>query len=162
MPHAGHGPAPRPPAGGHRKGRGWIPGSGALQRRIGPQDPHAGRRALGRSVRFILAPGQTGDAIQAPALGQRADPVIADAAHDGRALREAVASIGAIAAIPSNPALPASIRSPATRSSIEMRGRIERGSDKLGHARRFATGCGRKALPLLGAVHIATAMLSMR
>lgn len=71
---------------------------------------------LGRPLRFIPTPGQTGDITQAPALleGRRAGHVIADTTHDGRAddgraLREVIAGIGAIAVIPTNPTRKASL-----------------------------------------------------
>lgn len=43
---------------------------------------------FGRPLRFILTPGQTGDVTQAPTLieGRRADHMLADAAHDRRAV----------------------------------------------------------------------------
>ena len=51
--------------------------------------------ALGRPLRFRLAPGQQHDLIQAPAMieGFKAKAVIADTAYDSRAFREVLASL---------------------------------------------------------------------
>jgi transposase len=60
--------------------------------------------ALGRPLRFRLAPGQQHDLIQAPAMieGFRAKAVIADTAYDSRAFREDIDAISAEPVIPSN------------------------------------------------------------
>jgi transposase len=118
--------------------------------------------ALGRPLRFILTPGQTGDVTQAAALleGQSADHVIADMAYDSRILREAIAAIGAIAVIPSNPTRKHPVRHDP--QLYRLRNRIERCFNKLKHFRRFATRYDRKALHFLSFIHIAGAMLWVR
>ncbi len=61
-------------------------------------------KARGRPLRFIDAPGQTGDVTKAPALpcGHQDNAVLADKAYDSRALRTLIADMGAEAVIPSN------------------------------------------------------------
>lgn len=117
---------------------------------------------LGRPLRFILTPGQTGDVTQAPALleGRRADHVIADTAYDSRALRKVIASIGAEAVIPSNPTRkhPFSYN----KTIYRLRNRIERCFNKLKHFRRFATRYDRRASHFLSFIHLASAILWMR
>ncbi len=58
---------------------------------------------LGRPLRFIIMPGQTGDITQAPALlhGQSGAAVLADKAYGSNALRVTIADMGARAVIPS-------------------------------------------------------------
>jgi transposase len=118
--------------------------------------------ALGRPLRFILTPGQTGDVTQAPALldGQTAGHVIADTAYDSRALRELIETIGAQAVIPSNPTR----KHPFTHDPAlyKLRNRIERCFNKLKHFRRFATRFDRRAIHFLAFIHLAAAMLWMR
>ncbi len=74
---------------------------------------------LGRPLRFILTPGQTGDITQAPALlhGQEGEAVLADKAYDSNALRAIIADMGAEAVIPSNH-FRKSATPPMTRSPI--------------------------------------------
>ena len=62
-------------------------------------------RGLGCPVRFALTAGQKGDAPQAEALldDLPAEVVMADAAYDSDAIREAIAEKGALAVIPNNP-----------------------------------------------------------
>jgi transposase len=59
---------------------------------------------LGRPLRFILEPGQTGDGLSAPALlkGFKVRAVLAGKAYDSNAFRQIVAATGAAAVIPSN------------------------------------------------------------
>jgi transposase len=118
--------------------------------------------ALGRPLRFILTPGQTGDITQAPSLleGRRAGYVIADTAYDSRALREVIAGIGATAVIPSNPTR----KHPFSYDTAiyRMRNRIERCFNKLKHFRRFATRYDRRASHFLSFIHLAAAMIWMR
>ena len=118
--------------------------------------------ALGRPLRFILTPGQTGDVTQAAALleGHSAGHVIADTAYDSRLLREAIAAIGATAVIPSNPTRKHPV--PHDPQLYRLRNRIERCFNKLKHFRLFATRYDRKALHFLSFTHIASAMLWMR
>ena len=62
-------------------------------------------RGLGCPVRFILTPGQAGDALQAGPLveGLAAEVVIADTAYDGDGFRAVIADKQAVAVIPNNP-----------------------------------------------------------
>lgn len=117
---------------------------------------------LGRPLRFILTPGQTGDVTQASALleGCRADHVIADTAYDSRALREVIAGIGAISVIPTNPTRKHPFSHDAT--IYKLRNRIERCFNKLKHFRRFATRYDRRAIHFLSFIHLAAAMIWMR
>jgi len=95
--------------------------------------------ALGRPLRFKLAPGQQHDLVQAPAMieGFKADALLADTAYDSRAFREAVTAIGAEPVIPSNPTR----KHPFgyDKSKYKLRNRIERCFNKLKHFRRVAT-----------------------
>jgi len=117
---------------------------------------------LGRPLRFILTPGQTGDVTQAPALleGHRAAHVIADTAYDSRALRQVIAAIGANAVIPTNPTR----KHPFAHDPIlyKLRNRIERCFNKLKHFRRFATRYDRRALHFLSFIQLAATMIWMR
>ena len=117
---------------------------------------------LGRPLRFILTPGQTGDVTQAPALlqGCRADHVIADAAYDSRALRAVIAGLGAKPVIPSNPTRKHPFFHDA--AVYKLRNRIERCFNKLKHFRRFATRYDRRALHFLGFIHLAAIMVWTR
>ena len=117
---------------------------------------------LGRPLRFILTPGQTGDVTQAPALLQRcrADHVIADTAYDSRALREVITGLGAKPVIPSNPTRKHPFAHDA--ALYKLRNRIERCFNKLKHYRRFATRYDRRALHFLSFIHLAASMIWMR
>lgn len=117
---------------------------------------------LGRPLRFILTPGQTGDVTQAPTLieGLRADHVLADTAYDSRAFRDAVTAIGATAVIPSNPTR--KVPFPIDRRIYRLRNRIERCFNRLKHFRRFATRYDRRAVHFLSFIHLAAAMIWMR
>jgi transposase len=118
--------------------------------------------ALGRPLRFILTPGQTGDVTQAAALldGQAAEHVIADTAYDSRALRDVIKAMGAEAVIPSNPTRKHPV--PHDRTKYKLRNRIERCFNKLKHFRRFATRFDRLAVHFLAFIYLAAAMLWMR
>jgi transposase len=114
--------------------------------------------ALGRPLRFIITPGQTGDVTQAEALiaGSRAGHVIADRAYDSRALREAIQDIGAKAVIPPNPTR----KHPHSYDPVlyRLRNRIERCFNRLKHFRRIATRYDRRAEYFLACLHIAGAL----
>ncbi len=118
--------------------------------------------ALGRPLRFILTPGQTGDVTQAPALLEdcRTGYVIADTAYDSRALRQIIEAIGAEAVIPSNPTR----KHPFAHDPAiyKLRNRIERCFNKLKHFRRFATRYDRRAIHFLAFIHLAASMIWMR
>jgi len=117
---------------------------------------------LGRPLRFILTPGQTGDVTQAPALlqGCRADYVIADTAYDSRALREVIAGLGAKPVIPTNPTR----KHPFAHDPAiyKLRNRIERCFNKLKHFRRFATRYDRRAVHFLSFIYLASTMIWIR
>ena len=118
--------------------------------------------ALGRPLRFKLAPGQEHDLVQAPAMieGFKAKAVLADTAYDSRAFRDAVQAIGATPVIPSNPTRKHPF--PHNRRRYRLRNRIERCFNKLKHFRRIATRYDRRAIYFLSFIQIAAAMLWMR
>jgi len=117
---------------------------------------------LGRPLRFILTPGHVSDVTKAEALieGRRTGHVIADTSYDSRALREAIAGIGAKPVIPSNP----TGKHPYAydRTIYRLRNHIERCFNKLEHFRRFATRYDRRALHFLSLIQLAATMLWMR
>ena len=117
---------------------------------------------LGRPLRFILTPGQSGDVLAAPALldGFTAEAVLADKAYDSNALRQLIAGIGAEAVIPSNRTRKVII--PHDAIVYRHRNRIERCFNKLKHFRRFAIRYDRRAIHFLAFIHLAAAMLWMR
>jgi transposase len=117
---------------------------------------------LGRPLRFILTPGQSGDVLAAPALleGFTAEAVLADKAYDSNALRQIIANLGAEAVIPSNRTRKVII--PHDAAIYRHRNRIERCFNKLKHFRRFATRYDRRAIHFLAFIHLAAAMLWMR
>lgn len=115
-----------------------------------------------RPIHFILTARQSGDVLAAPALLQGFQPqaVLADKAYDSNALRQLIADVGAEAVTPSN-----RIRKVLIAHNIEAyraRNRIERCFSKLKYFRRFSTRYDRRAIHLLGFVHLAAAMLWMR
>jgi len=117
---------------------------------------------LGRPLRFILTPGQSGDVLAAPVLldGFTAEAVLADKAYDSNALRQLIADIGAEAVIPSNRTRKVIIPHDAT--IYRHRNRIERCFNKLKHFRRFATRYDRRASHFLAFIHLAASMIWMR
>lgn len=118
--------------------------------------------ALGRPLRFIITPGQTGDITQAPALlhGQDGDAVLADKAYDSNALRTIIADMGAKAVVPSNRCREIAI--PHDPIAYKQRNRIERCFGRLKHFRRFATRYDRRTIHFTGFVHLAAAMIWLR
>ena len=118
--------------------------------------------ALGRPLRFIVTPGQTGDITQAPTLlkGQAGDAVLADKAYDSNTLRALIAEMGANAVIPSNRSRKAII--PHDTAVYKLRNRIERCFNRLKHFRRFATRYDRRTIHFTGFVHLAAAMIWLR
>lgn len=117
---------------------------------------------LGRPLRFIVTPGQTGDVTQAPALlqGQVGDAVLADKAYDSKALRTIIADMGAEAVIPSNRCRKVAI--PHDAVTYKLRNRIERCFGRLKHFRRLATRYDRRTIHYAGFVHLAAAMIWLR
>jgi transposase len=118
--------------------------------------------SLGRPLRFILTPGQTGDVLSAAALieGFSAQAVLADKAYDSNAFRQVIAQTGAQAVIPSNRTRKLPI--PHDRAIYKLRNRIERCFNKLKHFRRFATRYDRRAIHFLSLIQLAAAMIWMR
>lgn len=118
--------------------------------------------ALGRPLRFVITPGQTGDITQASALlhGQDGDAVLADKAYDSNALRTIIADMGAKAVIPSNRCRKVAI--PHDAIAYRQRNRIERCFGRLKHFRRFATRYDRRTIHFNGFVHLAAAMIWLR
>lgn len=118
--------------------------------------------SLGRPLRFILTPGQSGDILTAPALlaGFTGDYVLGDKAYDSNDFRQTIAETGAIAVIPSNRSRKVLI--PHDPVIYKMRNRIERCFNKLKHFRRFATRFDRRDTYFLAFCHIAAAMIWMR
>lgn len=118
--------------------------------------------ALGRPLRFIVTPGQTGDVTQAPALlhGHDGGAVLADKAYDSKALRAIITDMGAEAVIPSNRSRKVAI--PYDAAIYKLRNRIERCFGRLKHFRRFATRYDRRTVHFQGFVHLAAAMIWLR
>lgn len=118
--------------------------------------------ALGRPLRFLVTPGQTGDITAAPALldGQEGQAVLADKAYDSNALRAMIAEMDAKIVIPSNRSRKASI--PHDPAIYRLRNRIERCFSRLKHFRRFATRYDRRAIHFRSFIHLATAMIWLR
>jgi transposase len=118
--------------------------------------------ALGRPLKFIVTPGQTGDSTQAEALldGQSGEAILADKAYDSNALRETIARMEAVAVIPSNRSRKVII--PHDTAVYKHRNRIERCFNRLKHFRRFATRYDRRTPTFEGFIHLAAAMLWLR
>ncbi len=118
--------------------------------------------SLGRSVRFLLAAGQSHDILAAPALieGMTPQTLMADRAYDSSAFRQAIASLGAKAVIPST----RSRKTPIPHDPVlyPLRNRIERCFNKLKHFRRFATRYDRLARHFLAFAQFAVSMIWMR
>ena len=117
---------------------------------------------LGRPLRFIITPGQTGDVTQAPALlhGQEAVVVLVDKAYDSNALRTIIAKMGAEALIPSNRCRKVAI--PHDALIYKHRNRIERCLGRLKHFRRFATRYDRRTIHFASFTNLAAAMIWLR
>ena len=118
--------------------------------------------ALGRPLKLIITPGQTGDITQAPALleGQVGEAVLADKAYDSNAFREVIADMGAKAVIPSNRTRKVII--PHDTETYKQRNRIERCFNRLKHFRRFATRYDRRSIHFKGFALIAATMIWLR
>lgn len=118
--------------------------------------------ALGRPLRFLITPGQTGDITAAPALleGQEGRAVLADKAYDSSALRAIIADMDAVVVIPSNRSRKVIIPHDAT--IYRQRNRIERCFSRLKHFRRFATRYDRRTIHFAGFVALAATMVWLR
>ena len=119
-------------------------------------------RGLGLPVRFILTGGQRGDCPQAHPLmeGLAARVVMADAAYDSSALRQAIAEKNAQAVIPNNP-------SRAKKHSVDkhlyaQRHLVECCFSKLKQFRRVATRFEKTARNYLAVVTLAAIVLWLR
>ena len=119
-------------------------------------------RGLGCPVRFALTAGQKGDAPQAVDLLAElpAEVVMADAAYDSGAIREAIAGKGALAVIPNNPSR--AQRYPVDEHLYAMRSLIECCFSKLKQFRRVATRYEKTATNFLAVVTIAAIVLWIR
>jgi transposase len=118
--------------------------------------------ALGRPLKFLITPGQTGDITAAPALlaGQEGGAILADKAYDSNALRAVIADMGAEVVIPSNRSRKVII--PHDLTTYRQRNRIERCFSRLKHFRRFATRYDRRTIHFSGFVFLAAAMIWLR
>lgn len=119
-------------------------------------------RGLGCPVRFVLTPGQAGDAPQAAALldGQVAEAVIADTAYDADHIRQTVAEMSAEAVIPSSPSR--SRKYPLDKHLYAQRHLVECCISKLKQFRRVATRFEKTARNYLAIVTIAAIVLWLR
>ena len=119
-------------------------------------------RGLGCPVRFILTPGQKGDAPQADTLieGLPAEVVLADAAYDSDRLRNAIAEKGAIAVIPNNPSRARKYR--IDRQLYAQRHLIECCFSKLKQFRRVATRYEETAKHYFAVVTLAATILWLK
>ncbi len=121
---------------------------------------HMRADALGRPLRFRIAPGQTHDITAAMPLleDHNADATLADTAYDSNELRDRVAQMKAQAMIPSK-----RNRKPFIPHDTELykaRNRIERCFfNQLKHFRRFATRYDRRTIHFNGFVYLAAAMI---
>ena len=117
---------------------------------------------LGRPLRLILTPGQSGDVKSGPALieGMKAKGVIADKGYDSNAFRELISTSGMEAVIPSNRSR--KILIPHDKDLYRTRNRIERCFNKLKHFRRIATRFDRVDAHFMSFLHLASALLWMR
>lgn len=118
--------------------------------------------ALGRPLRFLVTPGQTGDITAAPALlkGQVGRAVLADKAYDSNALRAMIAETGTEVVIPSNRSRKIVI--PHDAAIYRLRNRFERCFNRLKHFRRFATRYDRRTIHFSGFIHLAAALIWLR
>ncbi len=115
--------------------------------------------ALGRPLRFRIAPGQIHDITAALPLleDQNADAILADKAYDSKELRDRVAQMKAQAVIPSKRNRKLFI--PHDTELYKKRNRIERCFNQLKHFRRFAARYDRRTIHFNGFVYLAAAMI---
>jgi transposase len=119
-------------------------------------------RGLGCPVRFILTPGQAGDALQAGPLveGLAAEVVIADTAYDGDGFRAVIADKQAVAVIPNNPAR--ATKHPLDAHLYAQRHLAECCFSKLKQFRRVATRFEKTARNYLAVITLAAIILWLR
>jgi transposase len=123
---------------------------------------HLAVRGLGCPVRFLLTPGQAGDAPQAVALveGLPAEAVMGDTSYDSDSFREVIADKQAEAVIPNNPSR--AQKYPLDRNLYAQRHLVECCFNKLKHFRRVATRFEKTARNYLAVVTIAAIILWLR
>lgn len=119
-------------------------------------------RGLGCPVRFVLTPGQAGDAPQAGPLLKDlpAAFVIADTAYDADTLRNDIAAKNATAVIPNNPSR--SKKHPVDDALYAQRHLVECCFSKLKQFRRVATRYEKTARNYLAVVTLAAIVLWLR
>ena len=119
-------------------------------------------RGLGLPVRFILTGGQRGDCTQAQPLieGLAAQVVMADAAYDSGALRQAIADKHATAVIPNNPSR--ARKHPLDKHLYAQRHLVECCFSRLKQFRRVATRFEKTARNYLAIITLAAIILWLR
>ena len=117
---------------------------------------------LGNPLRFIVTPGQAGDAPQAPHLmaGFTFTKLIADKAYDSDAIRDLIRMAKAEAVIPSNPSR--SIIIPYDKHIYRERHLVECYINKIKHFRRLATRYEKTELSFLSMLCLIAALIWMR
>ena len=110
-------------------------------------------------MRFLLSPGQAGDAPQAQALLEGLSPkhVVADAAYDSDAIRQHVRESGGRACIRPNPTRRRTKR--YDRQRYKHRNVIERFFGAIKRWRRIATRYDKKAPNFLGFAWLAATLI---
>lgn len=123
---------------------------------------HVAVDGRGRPVRIILSPGQAGDAPQAAALLAGFSPrhLVADAAYDSDAIREAIGRSGGRACIRPNPTR--NVPPDYDRQRYRRRNVIERFFGRIKSFRRVATRYEKKAENYLGFVWLAAVLTTLR
>ena len=113
-------------------------------------------------MRIILTAGQRGDAPQALALLGKDQPeaVLADAAYDSDAFRQAIAEAGAVAVIPNNPSR--AIKHPFDKALYKERHLVECCFSRLKQFRRVATRYEKTARNYLSIITLAATVLWLR
>ena len=113
-------------------------------------------------MRFLLTPGQAGDAPQAAALveGLPAKAVMGDTSYDSDSFREIIAGKQAEAVIPNNPSR--AKKHPIDPELYAQRHLVECCFSKLKHFRRVATRFEKTARNYLAVLTIAAIILWLR
>lgn len=119
-------------------------------------------RGIGCPVRIILTAGQRGDAPQAIALLGQDQPavVLADAAYDSNAFRQAITEAGAVAVIPNNPSR--ALKHHLDKELYKERHLVECCIANLKQFRRVATRYEKTARNYLAFVTLAATILWLR
>lgn len=113
-------------------------------------------------MRILLTPGQSGDALQVPALLSDLNPqhVVADAAYDSDSIRQQVRDAGGKACIKPNPTR--NVRKRYDRTRYRNRNVIERFFGRIKRLRRVATRYEKKAANYLGFVWLAAVIVTLQ